>query len=369
MEILDLAIHDLDLLANRQGGIKASQNLINIPNTPDGLQVKKYIETHVSQSLNSNRTIPAKFVGVQNNVVLSSLRNCFTDSQGNTGNILDESIFLTESINITNRIKNFLSSTSSKSDALIMFVYYQDDYFNKNIAILKLDPKNGFTVNQNFDISVLKNVLPDENSKLHKIAIIKVVEHNTAVDTFSDNPTLFVLDRQNTKTNENSFFMDKVLNASSLATSSGMTEYVYNNASEFLINSGYVNETDRITIQDKVKHYLVNNPTFSLDLNLFNVVQDYILTDDLRDLDRFSHDISQPLLEKIRTEKYSDATMTFTSDAKSIKPIKLNNDSNSVTISIANTVDSEDYSVEPDENEQDTVIIKLRNGLGDGILN
>lgn len=368
MEILDLAIHDLDLLANRQGGIKSSQNLINIPNTPDGLQVKKYIETHVSQSLNSNRTIPAKFVGVQNNVVLSSLRNCFTDSQGNTGNILDESIFLTESINITNRIKNFLSSTSSKSDALIMFVYYQDDYFNKNIAILKLDPKNGFTVNQNFDISVLKNVLPDENSKLHKIAIIKVVEHNTAVDTFSDNPTLFVLDRQNTKTDENSFFMDKVLNASSLATSSGMTEYVYSNASDFLIDRGYVEEVNRINVQDKIKLYLVNNTRFSLDVDLFNVVQNDILRDELKDLDRFTKDVSEPLLEKIRTEKYSDATMTFQSNPKSIKPIKLNNDDKSIVISIANSVDAKDYSVTHPTDEPNTVIIKLKNGLGEGIL-
>lgn len=368
MEILDLAIHDLDLIANRQGGVKASQNLIVIPDSPDGQQVKEYIETHISQSLNNNRTIPAKFDGIQNNVVLSSLRNCFTDSQGNTGNTLDEAIFLTESVNITSRIKNFLSSTSSKSDALIMFVYYRDDYYNKNIAILKLDPKNGFTVNQNFDISILKNVLPDENSKLHKIAIIKVVEHDAAVNTFSDNPTLFVLDRQNTKTDENSFFMDKVLNASSLATSSGMTEYVYENASDFLITSGYVNEVNRISVQDEIKHYLVNNLTFSLDANLFDVVQNYIQTDELKDLDRFTKDISDPLLEKIRTEKYSDATMTFTSNPRSIKPTKLNNDDKSIVISIANSVHGEDYSITHSENEPDTVIIQLRNGLGDGIL-
>lgn len=306
----------------------------------------------------------AKFKNNNENKTLSRIKNLFEyDDQGvlkiNEGNPVISEKFINITGEMTEHIKRNIESTSSRSDALIMYVFYKEQN-GYNFSIMKMDPRSGFKIDETFAFEVLDNILPDSASRLHKMMMMNVVDAD-GVSQIMD-PNIFVLDKQSTAGQESKFFMEQFLNAVKKVNDKEMTKIVQYTFGDYAEKNDIIMPGAKYRLNNSISDRLRTSNTFSLEKDLYDVTAPFLKND--KGLDCFVEDYSNNYFDEILARKYIDVVKTFKPVPDSLNRTVYKN--GKIKLEAGNEVNaSQDINVIHKDNE-DLVIIELRNGVGNG---
>lgn len=116
MQFINFIVHGLNL----NGGSPTFRDDVLILNGPSGTDVKNFFEQHITNSRRASATKQARFENVGFNDALEKIKRMFRiDAENNFTVNTDE--FINSSKWLTNKIRESITRTSSKSDGSIFF--------------------------------------------------------------------------------------------------------------------------------------------------------------------------------------------------------------------------------------------------------
>ena len=247
-----------------------------------------------------------------------------------------EAVFVEKSQKMARRLRNIMRRTSSTSDGSLFVLLYSTDG-NNYIGILKMDPNTGIEITDQLDIIVRPEMLPSPKERLHKSALIKIL------DEYDDNEVhLFTLDRQRGNSEPAKYFMSDFLQARELANNRNLTSQ-YQNAifAEF---EDVIPPEKFPMFSNEFKRTLSSGNAINIDEDIPRIVRETV--PELRDMD-FTESIRR-VITAIRI-KYPDATSNFDPDPKKVRPTVYKSYDKSIEIKISPDVDEDWYTEDYDE--------------------
>lgn len=329
-EISKMIVHKLNLAEDTP---IFSDDCINLDTLDNSVEALSFFTEHINNMRNYGFTKSCSFHGSPANGVQNSIINIKQNEDDEYD--LDE-VFIDESKRITQKLRNEIDRTSSRSDGSIFIILcsINDVEF---IGILKMDPNTSIEVTDTLEIIVRPSMLPRPNEKLHKSALIKFIDNHNDEDVH-----LFVLDRQQRDGETAKFFMSNFLGARELANNSNLTT-VYQRAitEEF---SGIIPVDSLPQFNDEFKRTLNSGAAINIDIDLPRIIGNTV--PELRDAD-FTDNIER-VKNKV-LEKYPDATANFEPDPNKVIPTVYRSRNKLIEIKISPETDEHWYHREVDE--------------------
>lgn len=325
IEISKIIVHKLNL--NGDDAL-LSNHCISLDNLDDVDSALTFFTEHIYNMRDYGYTRKCRFFGAPANVVQNSISEVNNNLE-NPDEI--ENIFIEQSRIVAQSLRNVMNSSSSTSDGSLFFLMYTLDGDNY-ICLLKMDPNPGIQVTRDFNIVVRPEMLPSPNERLHKSAIIKML------DTYDDNTThLFTLDRQRGNSEPSKFFMSDFLQARELANDINLT--VQYQAAVHSELTEVIPPADFYEFSAAFKRTLNSGVAINIDEDLPRIIRDTVPA--LRDRD-LTNEIRQ-VKEKVR-EKYPDATSNFDPVPNKVRPTVYKNQDKSIEIKIGPDVEERWYN-------------------------
>jgi len=389
-----MIVHQLNLSENAPILSDSIIDLDSIANAEDALNFfKKHIKINRTQSATKKSKFKVGNAYIVKNSAMEIAKNINSES-------IDET-FITESRRIAEHFANSIRGKSSSDGSVIVLLY---TYYDKNyLGILKMDPNLGIEIvdnDGNLSIKVHTNILPSIKEKLHKSAFIilkssydtisdsqedatesiqsldeiaytteddselsdtnedkddevedgdeveeddesedEVEEDNLVEDDFD----LFILDKQQNKSEVAKFFMNDFLACIEVANNDNLTEIIQKNIIG-IFEELIIVENDLIkTIQKRAgfKHAIAqtfsSNREIDLDIDIPNVLASFVPQD--LAIDDYLQNVKDEV-EKI----YPDAVYRFNPNPKKVKSVIYKSDDNNVKIEITGDVSQGDIS-------------------------
>lgn len=253
-----------------------------------------------------------------------------------------EAEFIEKSKMMARRLRNTMKSTSSTSDGSVFIMLYSNNG-NNYLGILKMDPNTGIEITDQLDIIVRPEMLPSPKERLHKSALIKIL------DDYIDNEVhLFTLDRQRGNSEPAKYFMKDFLQARELANPKNLTvQYQSAILSEF---QDVIPVESFPIFSDEFKRTLSTSHSINIPDDITRIIGQVV--PELRDTD-LSENIRN-ILAVVR-EKFPDAPPNFEPDHKKVRPTVYKSFDKSIEVIISPDVEEDWYTRTYDEQTGDTI--------------
>ncbi|KZR58349.1 nucleoid-associated protein [Pseudobacillus badius] len=279
IKIKRLAINALDLLSSES---KVSDRIFPLENASD--IINDFFQTHIIETREGRSTKSCKFI--DSDATLKTKLNRYKESPSDK-EFLRLSKELTE--NLFRIMKN--SSSNSSGTFFVIEVTVNDE---ECIFLIKLDPKDGVQMNyDDLTVSVLNNILPDSNDRVHKCAIIRLNKSD------SDEVDLFVMDKQQKEGETARFFIETYLQAEEILNDKIITREVIRSARENI--SRIVPYTDFNLISESIDREFSSGSRVQLFDSIKNILEDTVSLDQVDRgifIEKSAKDFVQSYLEK-----------------------------------------------------------------------
>lgn len=314
IEIKKMIVHKLNIKENNP---ILSESLINLENLEDKDVALSFFSKHISNTRVQAFTKSCYFREVEGNYVRDGIQE-IADVIDKDSEEFDK-LFIKHSRLITSDLRQKMER-KSRSDGSIFMLYYTND--SKNfISILKMDPNNGVTVNNDLTITVVKDLLPNIGEKLHKAAFVKVKSEYKG-----KNVQLFVLDKQKSNEDGAKYFISDFLQADEKAGDSNLTPVIERALISEITNS-IQDANDRFKFTSDIKKRLNSGQSFNLDEDITPIAQEYFS----EGFD-FSYKIEQIKLEVLK--KYPDANFKIMPDPNKLRKTIFKSNDDEIRIEI-----------------------------------
>lgn len=214
--------------------------------------------------------------------------------------------FLKLSKELTENLFRIMKNSSSNSNGTF-FVIEVDINDEACIFIIKLDPKHGVQINyDDLTISVLENILPDSNDRVHKCAILRFSRPE------NEEADLFVMDKQQKEGEAARFFIETFLQAEELSNNKIITKEVIRTAKQNIVN--IVPEVDNNEVYETIDRVFSNGTRVQLKDSIRNILEDTVPQDKV-DRQLFIENSANSFVQ-MYLEKNPDHQTTFVAERK-----------------------------------------------------
>ena len=292
ISIKRLAINSLELLSSEP---KVSDALFPLE-TSSGI-IDDFFQTHILDTREGKSTKSCKFIDSDATVKTKIMRYQQNKSD-------DE--FLKLSKELTENLFKIMKNSSSNSNGtfFVIEVNINEEDF---IFLIKLDPKDGVQVNlEKLTVSVLNNILPDSNDRVHKCAIIRINKPE------SENADLYVMDKQQKEGETARYFIETYLQAEELLNNKIITKEVIRSATENI--SMIVPELEPNVIASFIDREFSSGTRVQLATSIRNILEDTVPLD--KDDREIFIEKSVGSFVKSYIEKNPDHQTTFIAERK-----------------------------------------------------
>ncbi|MBD8003775.1 nucleoid-associated protein [Bacillus norwichensis] len=257
LNITRMAINAIDLNASEP---QLSEELFPIGSNDK--VIDDFFQTHFIETREGKSTKSCKFIDEDATVKTKIARFA--------SNKTDEE-FIKLSRELTENLFKIMKNSSSNSSGTF-FVFEVELDEEQCIFIIKLDPKQGVQINySNLTVSVLENILPDSNDRVHKCAIIRLNKPD------SEEAELFVMDKQQKEGEPARFFIDTYLQADELLNDRIITREVVREAKDRIIS--ILPDLDQNKIFGSIDREFSNGSRIELKTAIKNVLLDNVPSD------------------------------------------------------------------------------------------
>lgn len=336
IEISKMIAHKLNLTGT---DVILSDNCINLDNLDNAENALTFFKEHIKNMRDYGYTRSCCFES-ENVHTIRNYMNEISETFENPEEL--EAVFVEKSQKMATRLRNIMMRTSSKSDGSLFVLLYSTDG-NNYIGLLKMDPNTGIEITDQLNIIVRPEMLPSPNERLHKSALIKILdEYNT------NEVHLFTLDRQRGNSEPAKYFMKDFLQARELANDRNLTvQYQTAIIAEF---EGVIPTESFPIFSNEFKRTLSTGNAVNIDEDLPRIIRETV--PELRDAD-FTENIRR-VIATVR-DKYPDATSNFDPDPEKVHPTVYKSFDKSIEIKIFPNVDEDWYTESYDEETGETV--------------
>ncbi|PFP91680.1 hypothetical protein COK06_22850 [Bacillus cereus] len=295
IKIKRLAINALDLSSSEP---KISEKLFPL-GTGSKIDeiIDNFFQTHFNETREGKSTKSCKFI--DSDATVKTKINRYYE------NISDEN-FLKLSKELTENLFKIMKNSSSTSSGtfFVMEIINNDE---ECIFIIKLDPKHGVQINfEDLTVSVLENILPDSNDRVHKCAIINYTQPGNS------KAELFVMDKQQKEGEPAKFFIETYLQAEELLNDGIITKEVVRSAKDKIMQILPSAEKDQIS--EAIDKVFTNGARIQLKTSIQNVLED-IVPKDQTDRELFIDNSATSFVSEY-LEKYPDHQTSFVAERK-----------------------------------------------------
>ncbi|MES9754675.1 nucleoid-associated protein [Bacillus wiedmannii] len=292
IRIKRLAINALDLNSSEP---KISNTLF--PLGTGNEIIDSFFQTHFTETREGKSTKSCKFIDSDATVKTKITRYYENKSDEN---------FLKLSKELTENLFKIMKNSSSTSSGTF-FVIEIEKNDEECIFIIKLDPKHGVQINfENLTVSVLENILPDSNDRVHKCAIINYTKPENS------KAGLFVMDKQQKEGEPAKFFIETYLQAEELLNDKIITKEVIRSAKEKIMQ--ILPSAEQNQISEAIDKVFSNGARIQLKTSIKNVLED-IVPKDHTNREIFI-DTSATGFVSEYLEKYPDHQTSFVAERK-----------------------------------------------------
>lgn len=339
VEILKMIVHDLNLSGPRP---RLSSLPIDLNAIADVDTALDFFIKHISNNRTQSTTKRCYFDPSPANFVKQGVSRLSIEYNSHGLSNDFDRILIEESQRIVSSLRNHMEGKSRSTGSLFTLLYRQKgEHF---IGLLKMDPNNGIKVNDDLTITVVKDLIPSPDEKLHKSAFIKLRNEFTGTDLH-----LFVLDRQQSAENTAKFFMRDFLNAHEIANDTNLTSVAEKAIKrEFL---RLIPADKKLSFNEKLKKTLYSGEAFDTDRDLPSLVSGFFEDD---------YDFG-PIVQKVKDSihaEFPDATFTFKPDPSVVKPTVFKTRNNEVVITVQNNI-SRGVELDWNYDDEGNFIIKI----------
>ncbi|WML54330.1 nucleoid-associated protein [Neobacillus sp. PS3-12] len=259
--------------------------------------IDNFFETHFTDTRHGKSTKSCKFI--DSDATVKTKINRYFENK-NDENFLVLSRELTE--NLFKIMKN--STSNSSGTFFVMEIEYNGE---ECIFIIKLDPKHGLQINYiDLTVSVLQNILPDSNDRVHKCAIIR---YKKPEDSEAD---LFVMDKQQKEGEPARFFIETYLQAEEILNNKIITREVVRSAREQLVQILPAVEANKI--YEFIDKEFTNGSRIQLETAIRNILENTV-PNDKEDRELFIHHSASNFIQ-VYLEKNPDHQTSFVAERK-----------------------------------------------------
>ncbi|MFC5591597.1 nucleoid-associated protein [Sporosarcina soli] len=292
MKINRMSINAIDLSSSEP---RLSDELF--PIAENNQVIDDFFRTHFLETREGKSTKSCQFI--DEDATVKTKINRFVSNK------TDEE-FIKLSRELTENLFRIMKNSSSNSSGTF-FVFEVEIGEEGCIFLIKLDPKQGVQVNYtNLTLSVLENILPDSNDRVHKCAIIRF---NKPVNEKAE---LFVMDKQQKEGEPARFFIESYLQAEELLNDKIITREVVREAKEKFIS--ILPEVDPNKIFESIDREFSNGSRIELNTAIKNVLLDNVPSDKI-DREMYINNKSNEFVRDYLS-KYPDHQTTFTVERK-----------------------------------------------------
>ncbi|WP_320939431.1 nucleoid-associated protein [Lysinibacillus capsici] len=221
--------------------------------------IDDFFRTHVVDTREGKSTKSCRFID-EDATVKTKIKRFATNRS-------DEE-FLKLAKELTENLFKIMKNSSSNSSGTYFVLELEID--NEGcIFLIKLDPKQGVQINyDSLTVSVLENILPDSNDRVHKCAIIRFNKPD------NENAELFVMDKQQKEGEPARFFIETYLQAEEILNDRIMTKEVVREAKEKFVS--ILPEVDSNKIYDSIDREFSNGSRIELNTSIKNILLDNV---------------------------------------------------------------------------------------------
>lgn len=257
MKILRMSINAIDLNSSEP---KYSEKLF--PIGEENEVIDDFFRTHVIDTREGKSTKSCKFID-DDATVKTKIKRFSTNRS-------DEE-FIKLAKELTENLFKIMKNSSSNSNGTYFVLELEID--NEGcIFLIKLDPKQGVQIDyDSLTVSVLENILPDSNDRVHKCAIIRFNKPE------EEKAELFVMDKQQREGEPARFFIETYLQAEEILNDRIMTKEVIREAKEQFVN--ILPDADPNKIYDSIDREFSNGSRIELNSSIKNVLLDNVPSD------------------------------------------------------------------------------------------
>lgn len=214
--------------------------------------------------------------------------------------------FIKLSRELTDNLFKIMKNSSSNSSGTF-FVFDVEVGEEGCIFIIKLDPKHGVQINYaDLTVSVLENILPDSNERVHKCAIIRYNKPE------GERAELFVMDKQQKEGEPARFFIETFLQAEELLNDKIITREVIREAKEKFVT--ILPDVDQNKIFETIDRVFSNGTRIELNTAINHVLLDNV-PNDKEDREIFIASTANDFVRDYLI-KYPEHQTTFTVERK-----------------------------------------------------
>lgn len=240
------------------------------------------IDLNESDPMHSGKLFP---IGEENKVIDDFFRTHVVDTR--EGKSTKSCRFIDEDATVKTKIKRFASNRSdeeflklakeltenlfkimknSSSNSSGTYFVLELEIDNEGcIFLIKLDPKQGVQIDyDSLTVSVLENILPDSNDRVHKCAIIRFNKPE------NEEAELFVMDKQQKEGEPARFFIETYLQAEELLNNRIISKEVVREAKEQFVS--ILPDVDSNKIYDSIDREFSNGSRIELDASIRNIL-------------------------------------------------------------------------------------------------
>ncbi|WP_427108457.1 nucleoid-associated protein [Lysinibacillus xylanilyticus] len=244
------------------------------------------IDLSASEPMHSGKLFP---IGEENKVIDDFFRTHVVDTR--EGKSTKSCRFIDEDATIKTKIKRFASNRSdeeflklakeltenlfkimknSSSNSSGTYFVLELEIDNEGcIFLIKLDPKQGVQIDyDSLTVSVLENILPDSNDRVHKCAIIRFNKPE------NEEAELFVMDKQQKEGEPARFFIETYLQAEELLNNRIMSKEVVREAKEQFVS--ILPDVNSNKIYDSIDREFSNGSRIELGASIRNILLDNV---------------------------------------------------------------------------------------------
>jgi 37-kD nucleoid-associated bacterial protein len=260
----------------------------------------------------------------------------------------DVDCFISATADMTERLFNYMkSSTSKSSGTMIYMIYLNNDNSRYYLGILKMDPNKGIEFDPTkYSFSVRENMLPTVKEKLHKTAFIKLDQN-----VFSETAHLYVLDKQQGGDGVSKFFMINFLEAEETLNHKGMTKIIDETLMEFAMSDKIAEGIRPLSFKQEIDKLMTQGKEFDFDNDVDNFLKSYVPGDD--DREGLIEDLKQAI-----KQKNEDSYFQFTV-VKENTTAYINNEERSIRIQFPLSLKDKNIFIESDIDNEGKKVTKI----------